>query len=347
MACDCAVVPITGNCSYTHSCTLGRPFVAEPLNEMLNMTSCAICCDGLNGGACGGVGGCDGGSGYSTSFQWCPVYGTSSADEPNCQKSGGHADLGWDDALRVSLHPVARHPVPCGDPLELAFDMAVVAVRDEAVVDKVGVKVQTAGAVHEALGDRATQTIVRDAGEANVLDGAELRWDRAAEQVGVQRGEPQLCKGRQLRRDGARERGVVQEDAVVEISEGAELSGDRAREAGILKRKPAPETDQRAELGGERARHRGALSARERQEVGQPEEIEVGLRRIETKIILHSADQRPAERRLRDVEEGELLERVVLRREHAADSRMAQLEKAQLRDQRELRRECAAEARLP
>ena len=145
--------------------------------------------------------------------------------------------------MRVSLHPVARQPVPCGDPLELALDMAVVAVRDEAVVDKVGVEVQASGAVHEALGNRAAQAIVRDAGEADVLDRAELRWDRAAEQVGVQRWEPQLRKGRQLRRDGARERGVVQEDAVVEINERAELSGDRAGDAGVLERKPASETD--------------------------------------------------------------------------------------------------------
>ena len=66
-----------------------RLFVAEPLNEILNMTSCAMCSNGLYGGDCGGDGGGDGGSGYTTSFQWCPVYGTSSADRPNCQKSGG------------------------------------------------------------------------------------------------------------------------------------------------------------------------------------------------------------------------------------------------------------------
>ena len=124
------------------------------------------------------------------------------------------------------------------------------------------------------------------------------------------------------------------------------MSGDRAGDPGVLERKPAPETDQRPELGGERARHGGALSARERQELGQPEQIEVGLCRTETEIVLHSTGQRPAERGLRDVEKSKLLERVVLRREHAANSRMAQLEKAQLRHRRELRRKCAAEARL-
>ena len=76
------------------------------------------------------------------------------------------------------------------------------------------------------------------------------------------------------------------------------MSRDGAGDASVLERKPTPETDQCPELGGERARHLGALSARERHEVGQLEEIEVGLCRIETEIVLHGAGQRPAERGL-------------------------------------------------